>query len=290
MLMVPSARGFVGRPGFLHPYPYFIGATQPVVYTTKRTNLSLAVPTGAQVGDFLLAWIYNGSYFYQPTVPTGWTLLQSMGTSWLFYSIWNGIANPNFSWAQYGAMSCTGAMFAYRNVDPTYLWDYDPTSGVVGFSATEGVASSVGSAMYISQLYATGPNRTFVNAFFSVTPDTPQYLGYAYQPDSFTQSYVGIYMNAQPATQTVLSRTDNASYYACCGVADLSPCDTVSGATLNRAISGLTPNCYLGDTVSLGNYSAPTTSTYSDEDMVVMGLMLVPVGATVPPGSPGPAG
>lgn len=253
MLMVPSARGFVGA--VPKPWPYFVAASQPTVYSTAA-NVTIPVPANAASGDCLIAILYLQSYGSQGlTAPSGWALLIGGSGSFAAYInySWDGITTPIFGNEYVSILAATGALCAYRHfstVQPPFeIWSGTETPATTSASPSFGAGESY------------GPNRTFINMWLSLTPQAPSSLtNGVFRSDSFTNS------DGNLVTRVINAQTDNATYMACFGVADFSPLAGTPSAV----------NIYPGGTLNYGNPTGGEGA--SSQDGFLLALTMMPPG------------
>jgi hypothetical protein len=102
----------------------FVGASPLTDSSSSVTTVSVAVPSGVQSGDVLLAQIvvYDGSGSDAPSAPSGWTNIRhdsistvNQLTSWLYYKVASSNEPAAYGW-NIGSNWAAGAMGDWRGV------------------------------------------------------------------------------------------------------------------------------------------------------------------------------
>lgn len=129
----------------------FVG--QGSITNASATSITLPLPASAQVGDLLVAQIYNNNDSYTISAPPGWTILQSAAGSagghrfsLAFKVMAIGETQPNFSVS--APVNWTGLISAFRNVKSV------AASNIRGMAASTSASPAATSVTAVNTLFA----------------------------------------------------------------------------------------------------------------------------------------
>jgi len=151
--------------------PTIEGATTIQQAANVSNDLVVSVPSGAQVGDLLVAHILMSDYpslGSTITAPSGWTQWHfgSVSTSWVsgylytanvYYRIVDGTETSTYTWSKTGSGSaatyCTGSMVLYRPAAGSSIEAGNPIIGVIN---NNGHNTATGDGIGNSAVYRSG--------------------------------------------------------------------------------------------------------------------------------------
>jgi hypothetical protein len=149
--------------------PTFIGYTYAIAASSSSTTVSVAVPTGAQAGDILVASGIAGSSSSTWTGGAGFTETLDTMSRYQGYLVWDGITSPfTFTQSATGSGEMAVILMAFRN-----------------FSFDVQGALSSGSGSPTAPAATLTSNNSIVIASFNTVNGTASYT----TPAGFTEIY-----------------------------------------------------------------------------------------------------
>jgi hypothetical protein len=153
-------------------------ATGVATLGNTTTTVTVNKPAGTISGDVLLALVTNrGANAAPSTVPSGWTLLDSAGSStgdimWagLYYLVAGGSEPADYTWSGF-TDSCSGGMIAVSGADTSAPFNVHTVRyNAAGATGTAGVTTTVADTLVVSG-YGSYDNNSVTQNSWACTTD-----------------------------------------------------------------------------------------------------------------------